>query len=110
MMKQIMIPAFAGLCSLAAFLPAGQANAQAGAFPVHQMDFDIWCQEEKHLPYERCAKREPQDLKDFDAYRHVIEKYETKDILSKRHTLSVQNIRNAADSDNPKSNDTPNEK
>lgn len=102
MKKLMLVPFFAGFCTFAAVLPAGSAMAQ-GAFQMHTMDFDIWCTEEQHLPYERCAKRTPEDIKNFEAYSHIIEKYEMRDVLSKQHTLSIANIRNAADSDEPAS-------
>ena len=45
-------------------------------YPLHEMNFDMWCQEEKHLPPERCDQRLPQDDAEFEAYRATIEKYE----------------------------------
>jgi hypothetical protein len=45
-------------------------------YPLHEMNFDMWCQEEKHLPPDRCDQRLPQDDAEFEAYRATIEKYE----------------------------------
>jgi hypothetical protein len=57
-------------------LLAMTAQAQVGSYPVKSLDFDLWCTEEEHLPYERCDKHLPDDVKKFEAYRAVIERYE----------------------------------
>jgi hypothetical protein len=54
---------------------AGRAEAQQ-SYPVQNMNFDMWCQEEKQLPPARCDKRLPADDAEFQAYRAKIEKYE----------------------------------
>ena len=64
--------AFAAALLLAAALPA-QAQRNYSTKP---MNFDLWCQEEQHLPADRCDKRTPQDEEAFEAYRDKIEKYE----------------------------------
>jgi len=59
-----------------AFL-GGHAQAQnPGSVPLTNMNFDMWCQEEQHLPPDRCDKRLPQDDTAFNAYRAKIENYE----------------------------------
>lgn len=61
-----------------AFLSGG-ANAQTPTSPtydVQEMNFDMWCQEEQHLPPARCDKRLPDDDAAFQAYRAKIEAYE----------------------------------
>lgn len=64
---------FAG--ALCAF--AGLASAQDEApLRLHDMNFDLWCQEEQHLSADRCDKRLPGDNAAFEAYRAKIEKYE----------------------------------
>lgn len=45
-------------------------------YPLHEMNFDMWCQEQQHLPPERCDKRLPEDDAAFQAYRNTIEHYE----------------------------------
>ena len=40
------------------------------------MNFDLWCQEQAHLPIARCDKRTPEDEKTFEAYRAQIEQCE----------------------------------
>jgi len=62
----------AGLLAAAAL----SAHAQQARYPVKTMDFDIWCTEEAHLSYDRCGKRLPEDVKKFEAYRAIVEKYE----------------------------------
>ena len=66
---------FAILIGLTAVVLAGRGEAQQ-PYPLQEMNFDMWCQEEKHLPPERCDKRLPEDDADFQAYRATIEKYE----------------------------------
>ncbi|MGD0192732.1 MAG: hypothetical protein ABSD74_18490 [Rhizomicrobium sp.] len=63
------------LGSLAVAAIAGRAEAQQ-PYPIQEMNFDMWCQEEKHLPPERCDQRLPDDDAEFQAYRNTIEKYE----------------------------------
>ncbi len=51
------------------------------------MDFDIWCTEEQHLPYQRCEQRLPDDLKAFEAYRDTVERYEIPYLQEKDQRL-----------------------
>ena len=56
---------------------AVQAIAQsAQPYALQEMNFDMWCQEEKQLPPERCDKRLPQDDAEFEAYVNAIQRYE----------------------------------
>ena len=56
---------------------AGGAVAQGDKpYPLHEMNFDLWCQEQMHLPPARCDKRLPEDDAQFQAYRSKIEHYE----------------------------------
>ena len=61
---------------LGLFATAAAAEAQSARYPLKTMDFDNWCTEEQHLAYERCDKRLPDDVKKFEAYRAIVEKYE----------------------------------
>lgn len=63
------------MAGLAAAVLTTRAEAQE-PYPLHEMNFDLWCQEEKHLPPERCDKRLPGDDAEFQAYRSTIERYE----------------------------------
>jgi hypothetical protein len=72
---------------LAGFAVALPANAQSARYPVKTMDFDLWCTEQQHLPYERCDKRLPDDVKKFEAYRAVVERYEIPYLQEKEQAL-----------------------
>lgn len=62
------------LAGIVLALVASRADAQA--YQLHEMNFDMWCQEQQHLPPERCDKRLPQDDAAFQAYTNKIENYE----------------------------------
>jgi hypothetical protein len=67
------------LLATALVLPAASLPALAqrnGNYQVMQMNFDLWCQEQAHLPPERCDKRSQQDEDAFEAYRAKVEAYE----------------------------------
>lgn len=55
------------------FLPAG-AVAQTH-YDIPNINFDMWCQETRHLPPQRCDKRLPGDESDYHAYVDTIDKY-----------------------------------
>jgi hypothetical protein len=63
----------AGLLALSVIPAAAQGDKP---YPLHEMNFDMWCQEEQHLPPARCDKRLPGDDAAFQAYRNKIEQYE----------------------------------
>jgi hypothetical protein len=67
----------------ACLLLSGAARAQTGTVPVQNMNFDLWCQEQQHLPPDRCDKRLPEDDAAFNAYRAKIEKYEVPYLQSR---------------------------
>ena len=64
------------LLMAAAVIPAQAQNARGENYPVKEMNFDLWCQEEAGLPAERCDKRTDQDEAAFEAYRSKVEAYE----------------------------------
>jgi hypothetical protein len=56
---------------------AARVSAQGEhPYALHEMNFDMWCQEQQHLPPARCDKRLPQDDAAFQAYSNKIENYE----------------------------------
>ncbi len=55
---------------------AMRAEAQQGPYELQEMNFDMWCQEERHLPPERCDKRLAADDAEYQAYVAKIENYE----------------------------------
>src|SRR5215470_12720692 len=72
-MAQRMVLAVAVLAVLSGAPALAQRN---GNFPVTEMNFDLWCQEQAGLPPERCDKRTPEDNAAFEAYRSKVEAYE----------------------------------
>ena len=72
-----------GAAALAATAAQAQLNpsgndpqSQSTRYPVQEMNFDMWCQEQQHLPPDRCDKRLPEDDAAFSAYRDKVERYE----------------------------------
>ena len=57
-------------------VPQDPQSPGSARYDVQNMNFDMWCQEERQLPPERCDKRLPEDDAAFNAYRSKIEKYE----------------------------------
>lgn len=82
----------AGVLACVAFtLVAARANAQ-GAYPLHEMNFDMWCQEQQHLPPERCDKRLPQDDAAFQAYTNKIENYEIPYLQRRKNEETINRV------------------
>jgi hypothetical protein len=54
----------------------GDPESQGTRYNVQEMNFDMWCQEEQHLPAARCDKRLPEDDAAFNAHRSKVERYE----------------------------------
>jgi len=61
-----------------------RAGAQAGPYKLEEINFDMWCQEERHLPPARCDQRLPPDDADYRAYVSKIETYEIQYLQRKR--------------------------
>jgi hypothetical protein len=72
MAKRILAGALLAIASM----PAQAQTMRGGNYPVQEMNFDLWCQEEAELPAERCDKRTDQDEAAFEAYRSKVEAYE----------------------------------
>ena len=89
-MRQILkiamgVLAFAGLST--------QVNSQPLSVPqnygIRTMSFDLWCQQTQRYSADRCMQRRPEDVKAFEDYRAVIERYELdyqKQIQKERDT------------------------
>jgi len=72
-------------------LVASGASAQTGQnYDVKTMNFDMWCQEQAHLPAARCDKRSPEDEKTFEDYRTKIERYEVPYLQQQQRDLAVR--------------------
>jgi len=61
-------------------------------YPLYDMNYDMWCQEEQHLPPERCDKRLPDDDAAFQAYRNKIETYEIPFLQRKRDEQTLNRV------------------
>ena len=100
--------------SAAILMLAGGAVAQTGTLPLQNMNFDMWCQEQQHLPPSRCDKRLPEDDAAFNDYRAKVEKYEVPYLQSRdqaqhlnRTILQYDPVGRPADRDSGKPNQTP---
>jgi hypothetical protein len=82
MRKIVLATAAIGL-----LLGLSSASAQTMRYPVKSVDFDIWCTEIAHIAWQRCDKRNPDDLAKFEAYRHTIERYEIPYLKQQDSTL-----------------------
>jgi hypothetical protein len=79
------------LAAVATATLAAQAEAQdgSGRYALHENNFDMWCQEERHLPADRCDKRLPQDDADYQAYVSKIEGYEVQYLQEQRRDINI---------------------
>ena len=95
---------FAGLTLLAllAAVPAAAQNpaatqslrgitgAPSRTLPVRRISFERWCQEIQRYPLVRCDARQPDDLRAFDDYRMIIERYEVEFLRQREREAQVQ--------------------
>jgi hypothetical protein len=86
-MTRSLLLAAAGL---AAFM--ARADAQSTRYDIQNMNFDLWCQEEQHLPPDRCDKRLPEDDAAFSAYRAKIERYEIPYLQDKENEQQFNRV------------------
>jgi len=56
------------------------ARASARDYGLVAMNFDLWCQEEAHLPVHRCDQRTGVDEKAFEDFQHEIGPFETQNL------------------------------
>src|ERR1700733_2353712 len=77
-------------------VPVHAQTVRGGNYPVQEMNFDLWCQEEAGLPAERCDKRTAQDEAAFEAYRSKVEAYEIPYLQQKNNAarLDLDILRN----------------
>jgi len=85
------------LAAVALSVLVARAEAQEGAYgagryPLQEINFDMWCQEERHLPPERCDKRLPQDDADYRAYVAKIENYEIQYLQKQRDEENLDRV------------------
>ena len=63
--------------------PASQFDGRRN-YDVQSMNFDLWCQETQRYAVDRCDSRLPEDLREFEEYRAVIERYELQYLMEQR--------------------------
>jgi hypothetical protein len=80
------------LAAAACAFASGAGAQQDGSLPLTNMNFDLWCQEEQHLPPERCDKRLPKDNEEFEAYRAKIEDYEVPYLEKKEQEQNFNRV------------------
>jgi hypothetical protein len=103
MEKRTALFALAALTSLAATPALAQRNSN---YPVQEMNFDLWCQEQANLPAARCDKRSAEDEQAFEAYRAKVEAYEIPYLQEKANAARLdRDILRADPVDNPLKND-----
>jgi hypothetical protein len=61
---------------LSAVAARADAQSEGGPLPLAEINFDMWCQENQHLPPDRCDKRLPQDDQAYQEFVAKFEKYE----------------------------------
>ncbi len=69
--------------------PNDPQGPQDVRYDLQNMNFDMWCQEQQHLPPERCDERLPEDDADFNAYRAKIERYEIPYLQQQQKELQL---------------------
>lgn len=74
-----------------------QAEAQTTRPQLHEMNFDMWCQEHQHLPPSRCDKRLPDDDAAFESYVDTIEHYETQQLNGEAKDRRIDRMIDRAD-------------
>jgi len=77
------------LATVACFTAAPASAQRNGNYPVQEMNFDLWCQEQAGLPAERCDKRTAQDEAAFEAYRAKVEAYEIPYLQQKENAARL---------------------
>ena len=73
----------------AVFAARAEAQDGGGRYALHEVNFDMWCQEERHLPPDRCDKRLAQDDADYQAYVAKIEGYEVQYLQEQRRDVNI---------------------
>lgn len=80
---------FLGLAILSGVL-AGPATAQSENYPVEDMNFDLWCQEQAHLAPQRCDRRTADDERSFEDFQKQIDPYEIPHLRRKQAEFEFQ--------------------
>src|SRR3984885_16125643 len=92
-------------------VPVHAQTVRGGNYPVQEMNFDLWCQEEAGLPPERCDKSSDQDEAAFEAYRAKVEAYEIPYLQQKNNAAQLdRDILRNDPVDNPPVKDIPSQR
>ena len=54
----------------------GQIVSAPGTFGGATMSFEVWCEQTQRYAADRCRARRPEDMKAYEDYRAVIERYD----------------------------------
>ena len=108
-MKRLVLASLTAAVLVSGSAPFSPIWAQRnGNYPVTEMNFDLWCQEQAGLPAERCDKRTPQDNAAFEAYRAKVEAYEIPYLQQKANAARLdRDILRNDPVDNPVTKDIP---
>jgi hypothetical protein len=71
-------------------LVANGVDASARDYGLVAMNFDLWCQEEEHMPVHRCDQRTAVDEKAFEGFQHEISPYETQNLHEAEQELRLR--------------------
>jgi hypothetical protein len=81
---------------------ANGSDASARDYGLVAMNFDLWCQEEAHLPVHRCDKRTAVDEKAFEDFQGEISPYEAQNLrAAEQEQWLKQNFMDNDPVDNP---------
>lgn len=80
---------FAVVLAAAMTIVTAPSMGQVGGYKLQTMNFDMWCQETRHLPPERCDRRLPADEKQFETYRAKVEKFEIPYMKGREHAQQL---------------------
>jgi hypothetical protein len=81
-----MLPAL-GVPVLAVLMLALPAAAQSSHYPVTTTDFDTWCTEIQRLDWQRCDRRQPDDVAKYESWRHTFERVEIQYLRDKEYVI-----------------------
>lgn len=89
------------LAGFVASIAASHAGAQPSLLKLHEINFDMWCQQHRHLPPARCDRRLPQDDAAFQSYANTIERYEMRRLHSQARERNLGRMIESDPVDNP---------
>lgn len=69
---------------------AAGGHASARDYGLVAMNFDLWCQEEAHLPVSRCDQRTAVDENAFENFQRVISPYEAQNLRAAKQEMELR--------------------